>query len=96
MGFLCGACKLIYLNLNNSQFDNLRFSGGDQPDSSTALLLIIAIASADQLVAVMFKELLYAFLIEGLCSPSLHNVTPDCWRNPRVIEYRLSLRRREL
>jgi hypothetical protein len=56
----------------NSQFDNLRFSSGGHPDSSTAPLLVIANASADHLVAVMFKELLCAFLTEGLSSPSLY------------------------
>src|SRR5262245_36609520 len=41
------------------------FSDGNQPDSSTAPLLVIAIASADQLVAVTFEELLCAFLTKG-------------------------------
>jgi hypothetical protein len=51
----------------NLQFDNLRFSSGDQPDASTAPLLIIATASTDQLVAVMFEELLCAFLTKRQC-----------------------------
>jgi hypothetical protein len=54
----------------NSQFDNLRFSSGDQPDSSSAPLLVKSIASADQLVVVMFEELLCVFLTGSQCSPS--------------------------
>ena len=60
----------------NSQFDNLQFSSGDQPDSSTAPLLVRAIASADQLVALIFEELLCAFLTGSQCSPSLHRRHP--------------------
>jgi hypothetical protein len=56
----------------NSQFDNLQFSSGDQPDSSTAPLLVITIAGANQLSAVTFEELLCTFLTEWQCSPSSH------------------------
>jgi len=41
------------------------FSDGNQTDSSTSPLLAISIASADQLIAVTFKELFCAFLTGG-------------------------------
>jgi hypothetical protein len=56
----------------DSQFDNLLFSNGNQPDSSSAPPLVIANTDADHLSAVTIEELLCAFLTEWQCSPSLH------------------------